>query len=187
MPRIGGFQSFRTARWTIRGFEAMLWLHRGFDFAAPGRCAGRTGCCQSVSDFRRFTKHETGAGTIYRAAYARVCIRPRCSTRPTMIAGDRRVGLEARRPMADREGPMIRLVLASVIGLIAVIGFGRDFRQCTARRLPAARCGWNPASPSKASTRPRHADALLRGICRSALGGGTDPTVVGRAPYERTN
>jgi transposase-like protein len=26
MPRIGGFQSFRTARRTIRGFEAMLWL-----------------------------------------------------------------------------------------------------------------------------------------------------------------
>ena len=33
MPRIGGFQSFRTARRTIRGFEAMLWLRKGFDFA----------------------------------------------------------------------------------------------------------------------------------------------------------
>jgi transposase, IS6 family len=33
MPWIGGFQSFRTARRTIRGFEAMLWLRKGFDFA----------------------------------------------------------------------------------------------------------------------------------------------------------
>src|SRR4051794_24620704 len=33
MSRIGGFQSFRTARQTIRGFEAMLWLRKGFDFA----------------------------------------------------------------------------------------------------------------------------------------------------------
>ena len=33
MPRIDGFQSFRTARRMIRGFEAMLWLRKGFDFA----------------------------------------------------------------------------------------------------------------------------------------------------------
>ncbi len=33
MPRIGGFQSFHTARRTISGFEAMLWLKKGFDFA----------------------------------------------------------------------------------------------------------------------------------------------------------
>jgi transposase, IS6 family len=33
MPRIGGFQSFGTARRTIRGFEAMLWLRKGFGFA----------------------------------------------------------------------------------------------------------------------------------------------------------
>jgi IS6 family transposase len=32
MPLIGGFQSFRTARRTIRGFEAMLWLRKGFYF-----------------------------------------------------------------------------------------------------------------------------------------------------------
>src|SRR3712207_2589164 len=30
MPRIGGFQSFGTARRTIQGFEAMLWLRKGF-------------------------------------------------------------------------------------------------------------------------------------------------------------
>ena len=33
MPKVGGFQSFRTARKTIAGFAAMLWLKKGFAFA----------------------------------------------------------------------------------------------------------------------------------------------------------
>jgi len=33
MPKIGGFQSFATAKRTIAGFEAMLWLKKGFGFA----------------------------------------------------------------------------------------------------------------------------------------------------------
>jgi transposase, IS6 family len=33
MPRVGGFQSFNTARRTIQGFEAMLWLRKGFGCA----------------------------------------------------------------------------------------------------------------------------------------------------------
>src|SRR3954464_14957939 len=33
MPRIGGFQAFQTAQRTIQGFEAMLWLRKGFGFA----------------------------------------------------------------------------------------------------------------------------------------------------------
>lgn len=33
MPEIGGFQSFNTARRTIAGFEAMLWLRKGFGFS----------------------------------------------------------------------------------------------------------------------------------------------------------
>ncbi|MES0884329.1 IS6 family transposase [Roseibium sp. SCP14] len=33
MPKIGGFQSFKTARRTIAGFEAMLWLKKGFGFS----------------------------------------------------------------------------------------------------------------------------------------------------------
>jgi transposase, IS6 family len=33
MPRVGGFQSFNTARRTIQGFEAMLWLRKGFGFS----------------------------------------------------------------------------------------------------------------------------------------------------------
>ena len=33
MPRVGGFRSFHTARCTICGFEAMLWLRKGFGFS----------------------------------------------------------------------------------------------------------------------------------------------------------
>ena len=33
MPRVGGFRAFNTARRTIQGFEAMLWLRKGFGFA----------------------------------------------------------------------------------------------------------------------------------------------------------
>ena len=33
MSKIGGFQSFKTARRTIAEFEAMLWLRKGFGFA----------------------------------------------------------------------------------------------------------------------------------------------------------
>ncbi len=32
MPWVGCFQSFATARRTIQGFEAMLWLRKGFGF-----------------------------------------------------------------------------------------------------------------------------------------------------------
>jgi transposase-like protein len=35
MPRISGFQSFSTARRTIQGYEAMLWLRKGFGFSGP--------------------------------------------------------------------------------------------------------------------------------------------------------
>jgi len=35
MPRVGGFRSFNTARRTTRGFEAMLWLRKGFGFSGP--------------------------------------------------------------------------------------------------------------------------------------------------------
>lgn len=33
MPKVGGFRSFATAKRTIAGFEAMLWLKKGFGFA----------------------------------------------------------------------------------------------------------------------------------------------------------
>ena len=61
MPRVGGFRSFATARRTICGFEAMLWLRKGFGLPARGPCASRTGCSGSASDFPSRTKHESGA------------------------------------------------------------------------------------------------------------------------------
>lgn len=33
MPRVGSLRSFNTARRTIQGFEAMLWLRKGFGLA----------------------------------------------------------------------------------------------------------------------------------------------------------
>lgn len=33
MPHVGGSRSFNTARRTIRGFEAMLWLRKSFGFS----------------------------------------------------------------------------------------------------------------------------------------------------------
>lgn len=33
MPQVGGFRSFNTARRTVCGFEAMLWLRKSFGFA----------------------------------------------------------------------------------------------------------------------------------------------------------
>ncbi len=33
VTRVGGFRSFHTARRTIQGFEAMLWLRKGFGFS----------------------------------------------------------------------------------------------------------------------------------------------------------
>ncbi len=35
MPRVGGFRSFNTARRSIQGFEAMLWMRKDFGFAGP--------------------------------------------------------------------------------------------------------------------------------------------------------
>src|SRR4051794_40119806 len=71
MPRVGCLQSFHTARRTIQGFEAMLWLRKGFGFA--GRCVSRTDCSQSVSVSQRLTKCETGVGPAHPAAYVRLC------------------------------------------------------------------------------------------------------------------
>ncbi|ERP94958.1 hypothetical protein Q669_31225 [Labrenzia sp. C1B10] len=34
MPKVGGFRSFNTARKSIAGFEAMLWLRKGFGFVS---------------------------------------------------------------------------------------------------------------------------------------------------------
>src|SRR5699024_10095871 len=53
MPKIGGFQSFNTARRTIAGFEAMLWLRKGFGF-----CGGWTVNDQNALLGRLFGLHK---------------------------------------------------------------------------------------------------------------------------------
>jgi transposase-like protein len=50
---------------------------RDSDLQAPGQCASRTGCCRSVSDFRRLIKRETEAGcTVPRAPYVKFATGP---------------------------------------------------------------------------------------------------------------
>jgi hypothetical protein len=60
MPKIGGFQSFPTAKRTIAGFEAMLWLKKGFGFALPGNgpFADRTIYSPVALDFKWLIKPE---------------------------------------------------------------------------------------------------------------------------------
>ena len=43
---------------------------------ANGRCASRTTCLRSASDFRRLTKHENGTGLAHTADHSRVCDGP---------------------------------------------------------------------------------------------------------------
>src|SRR4051812_41663741 len=57
MPRIGGFQAFHTARRTIQGFEAMLWLRKGFGFAGAWTVREQNRpCSRSASVSHRLTK-----------------------------------------------------------------------------------------------------------------------------------
>ena len=76
MPRIGGFHSFHTARRTIRGFEAMLWLRKGFGFAGAWTVREQNQLLSVSSDFRRLTKRKTGVSTAHHAAYTPVCDKP---------------------------------------------------------------------------------------------------------------
>jgi hypothetical protein len=59
MPKIGGFQSSSTARRTIAGFEAMLWLKKGSASLAIGASTTRTTFSRASSEFKRLTKRET--------------------------------------------------------------------------------------------------------------------------------
>jgi hypothetical protein len=52
MPDIG-LQSFDTARQTIAGFEAMLWLKKGFGFTDHWTVMTRTMCSRASGDFKR--------------------------------------------------------------------------------------------------------------------------------------
>jgi IS6 family transposase len=76
MPKIGGFQAFHTARRTIQGFEAMLWLRKGFGCAGAWMVREQNRLLAVCFGLRGLTKRETGVGPAHPAAYARVCDRP---------------------------------------------------------------------------------------------------------------
>ena len=79
MPRVGGFQSFNTARRSIQGFEAMLWLRKGFGFAGHWTVPrAETGCSGFALDFQRLTKRKTEIGRARFATHPGVCDKPAC-------------------------------------------------------------------------------------------------------------
>ncbi len=76
MPKIGGFQSFNTARRTIAGFEAMLWLRKGFGFSGGWTVNDQNDLLARLFGLQRLTKHEnTGLGWVI-AASKSVCDTP---------------------------------------------------------------------------------------------------------------
>jgi hypothetical protein len=75
-PKVGGLHSFATARRTISGFEAMLWLRKGFGFAGDWTVAVRMSCLRSASDFKTLTKRENQPAVGLLAAFAVVCDAP---------------------------------------------------------------------------------------------------------------
>ena len=60
MPRVGGFRSFNTARRSIQGFEAMLWMRKGFGFAGPWTVVEQNQMLRLCLDFRRLTEGKFG-------------------------------------------------------------------------------------------------------------------------------
>ncbi len=69
MPKIGGFQSFNTARRTIAGFEAMLWLRKGFGFSGGWTVNDQNDLLARLFGLQRLTKHEnTGLGWVIAAS-----------------------------------------------------------------------------------------------------------------------
>ena len=77
MPKIGGFQSFATAKRTIAGFEAILWVKKGFGFAGGnGPFADRTIYSPAASDFKWLIKPENRLVPGRFAAIANVCDTP---------------------------------------------------------------------------------------------------------------
>src|SRR5689334_4348835 len=74
--QIGGFQSFRPARRTIRGFEAMLWLRKGFDFAGARTVCEQNRLLSVCFGLPGPTKRKIGVGTDHCAAYTQVCDKP---------------------------------------------------------------------------------------------------------------
>ncbi|NTG51544.1 IS6 family transposase [Agrobacterium rhizogenes] len=59
MPKIGGLQSFNTARRTIAGFEAMLWLRKGFGVSGSWSVNNQNDL-RASSDCKMLTEHKIG-------------------------------------------------------------------------------------------------------------------------------
>lgn len=56
MPKIGGFQSFKTARRTIADFEAMLWLRKGLGFAGDWTVNDQNDLIARLFGLQKFNK-----------------------------------------------------------------------------------------------------------------------------------
>ncbi len=57
MPRVGGFRSSDTARRSIQGFEAMLWMRKGFGSAGRWTVVEQNRMLGLCFGFQRLTKH----------------------------------------------------------------------------------------------------------------------------------
>lgn len=75
MPRVGR-RSFNTARRTIYGFEAMLWLRKGFGFAGGWTVREQNRLLGVCFGLQKVTKPETEAGLVFPAANSKVCDGP---------------------------------------------------------------------------------------------------------------
>ena len=73
MPKIGGFRSFATAKWTISGFEVMLWLKKGFGFACDWDFAKKNNFLHSASDFKWLIKRKVTRHSYLSAAKLQIC------------------------------------------------------------------------------------------------------------------
>jgi hypothetical protein len=62
MPKIGGFQSFGTAQRTLQGFEAMLWLRKGFGFAGAWTVCEQNHLLAVCFGLQQVNKAKTGVG-----------------------------------------------------------------------------------------------------------------------------
>jgi transposase-like protein len=75
MPKIGGFQSFKTARRTIAGFEAMLWLRKGFGFSGGWSVNDQNDLLACIFGLKKLIQHESSPDVGIRASL-KVCNRP---------------------------------------------------------------------------------------------------------------
>ncbi|SMD10652.1 hypothetical protein SAMN06297251_1289 [Fulvimarina manganoxydans] len=54
--KIRGFRSFNTTRRTIRGFEAMLWLRKGFGFTGEWTVHSQNDLVAQIFGLQKFNK-----------------------------------------------------------------------------------------------------------------------------------